>query len=77
MGEIRQIWNKAGIPWQAAEMGKVDEGGGGTVAVYLAKYNMEIVDAGCSLIGMHSPMEVASKIDVWNTYRAYRAFYNG
>jgi len=60
-----------------AELGKVDEGGGGTVAKYLAIYGMDIVDCGTPLLGMHSPYEVASKADVYETFRAYKAFYEG
>ncbi len=74
---LRRIWNQAGIVWQAGELGKVDEGGGGTVAKYLAELGMDVVDAGPPLLGMHSPFEVAHKADLYMTYRAYRAFYLG
>lgn len=74
VAEIRRILNREGISWQMAELGKVDEGGGGTVAKYLAFYGMDIIDCGTPLLGMHSPFEVASKADIYETFRAYRAF---
>ncbi len=74
MAWIRSILNRRSIPWQTGELGKVDEGGGGTVAKYLAEYGMEIVDMGPALLSMHAPFEVASKVDLYSTYLAYRAF---
>jgi aspartyl aminopeptidase len=74
VGEIRELFNRTGITWQMGELGKVDEGGGGTVAKYLALYGMDIIDCGTPVLGMHSPFEVASKGDVYETFRAYRAF---
>jgi len=55
----------------------VDEGGGGTIAKFLANYNMDVIDCGTPLLGMHSPFEIASKADIYETYRAYKAFYEG
>ncbi len=75
MGRIRSLFNKNKIPWQYAELGKVDEGGGGTVAKFLAMHNMEIVDCGPAVLSMHSPFEIASKIDIYDSYRAYTAFF--
>ncbi|MGA1820650.1 MAG: aminopeptidase, partial [Thermoplasmatota archaeon] len=75
LGEVRHLLNKNKIPWQYTELGKVDEGGGGTVAKFLAELNMDVVDAGPALISMHSPMEISSKADIWSTYNAYQAFY--
>jgi len=74
VGWIRSILNRNKIPWQTGELGKVDEGGGGTVAKYLAEYGMDIVDVGAPLLSMHSPFELSSKVDVYATYMAYRAF---
>ncbi|HBE73545.1 MAG TPA: aminopeptidase, partial [candidate division Zixibacteria bacterium] len=74
MGRVRLILNKAGVPWQAAELGKVDEGGGGTVAKFLARYGMDIVDCGPGLMSMHSPFEMVSVADLHATYLGYRAF---
>lgn len=71
---IRNLFNSNKIKWQPCELGKVDEGGGGTVAKYLANMNMDIVDAGPAVVGMHSPFEIVSKADVFETYRAYKIF---
>lgn len=75
LGWIRNMFNKNKVIWQTGELGKVDEGGGGTIAKYLASYGMEIVDCGTSLLGMHSPFEVSSKADVYMTYRGYETFF--
>lgn len=72
---IRRLFDDGGIPWQSGELGKVDQGGGGTVAQYLARYGMEVLDCGVALLGMHSPFEVASKADIYWTYRGYLAFF--
>lgn len=74
MGEIRGLFNKAGVIWQTAELGKVDEGGGGTIAQFLANYNMDVVDCGPAVLSMHSPYEVVSKADVYHSYLAYNVF---
>lgn len=74
MAEIRALFNNAGISWQSAELGKVDGGGGGTIALYMARYGMEVVDLGPGLLSMHSPWEVSSKIDVYLTYKGYKTF---
>jgi aspartyl aminopeptidase len=77
LGELRDIFNRDEIIWQTAELGKVDEGGGGTIAYILAEYGMEVVDCGVALLSMHAPWEIASKADIYETYRAYKAFlYN-
>ena len=72
---LRGILNKRGIPWQMAELGKVDAGGGGTVALYLAAYGMDVIDMGPALLGMHSPFELASKVDIYATHLAYQSFF--
>jgi aspartyl aminopeptidase len=74
VGEIRRIFNANNVAWQMTEIGKVDEGGGGTVAKYLAVYGMDIIDCGAPVLSMHSPFEVASKADIYEAYKAYRAF---
>lgn len=74
MAQVRSLLKKAGVIWQVAELGKVDEGGGGTIAQFLANYNMDVVDAGPAVLAMHSPYEVLGKIDVYNTYLAYLTF---
>jgi aspartyl aminopeptidase len=74
VGIIRRLFNQHNIVWQTGELGKVDEGGGGTVAKFLASYGMEIIDCGTSLLSMHSPFEISSKADAYMTYKAYKAF---
>lgn len=72
---IRSIWNKANITWQAAEMGAVDKGGGGTIAQFLANYNLDVLDCGPAVLSMHAPYEVISKADLFMTKEAYRTYY--
>ncbi|MFW6415185.1 MAG: aminopeptidase [Thermodesulfobacteriota bacterium] len=71
---FRNLLNNADIPWQMAELGKVDMGGGGTVAKFLAMYGMDIIDFGPSVLGMHSPFEITSTADLYATYLAYSEF---
>ncbi|MDZ7762366.1 MAG: aminopeptidase [Desulfovermiculus sp.] len=71
---LRGLLNSAGIPWQMAEIGKVDAGGGGTVAKHLAVYGLDIIDFGPSVLGMHSPFELTSVVDLYATILAYREF---
>jgi len=75
VAEIRRIFDANGVVWQTGELGKVDEGGGGTIAHYLARYGMQVIDCGTALLSMHAPMEVASKLDIYMTYKAYFYFY--
>ena len=72
---MRGLLNRAGVPWQAGELGKVDHGGGGTVALFLAAWGMNVVDCGPALLAMHSPFELSSTADIYSTYMCYRAFY--
>lgn len=74
VGEVTALFNEASIPWQMCELGKVDEGGGGTVAVFLAKLDMDVIDMGVPLLSMHSPFEVSSKLDTYACYEACLAF---
>jgi len=74
VGEIRRIFNAHNVAWQMTEIGRVDEGGGGTVAKYLAIYGMDIIDCGVPVLSMHSPFEITSKADIFEAYKAYRAF---
>ncbi len=74
LSQVRTIFNKAGVIWQVGELGKVDVGGGGTIALYLARYGMNVVDCGVGLFSMHAPLETAGKIDIYMAYRAYKAF---
>ena len=66
--------DEANVNWQNAELGKVDQGGGGTIAYILGNYNMNVIDAGIPVLNMHAPMEIVSKADVYEAYRAYLAF---
>ncbi len=74
LAKIRSIFNEAGVLWQVGELGKVDKGGGGTIAQFLANYSMDVLDAGPPIISMHSPYELVSKVDVYNSYLAYVVF---
>ncbi|MGI6488329.1 MAG: aminopeptidase [Syntrophomonadaceae bacterium] len=71
---VRRIFDDNRVPWQIGELGKVDEGGGGTVSQYLARYGMEVLDCGVALLGMHSPFEVTSKADLYAAYKGYHVF---
>jgi len=75
VGKIRHIFNKNKIVWQTGELGKIDQGGGGTVAKFLAKFGMNVLDCGPAILSMHSPFEVSSKADVYMAYLGYKAFY--
>ena len=74
MAEIRKVMDEGDINYQTAELGRVDQGGGGTIAYILGNYNMNVIDAGIAVLNMHSPMEVVSKADVYEAYLAYKAF---
>ena len=74
VGYVRRVFADNGVIWQTAELGKVDAGGGGTVAQYIANHNIETVDLGVPVISMHAPYEVVSKADVYSTYKAFCAF---
>ncbi len=75
MSQIRTLFNKANVAWQMCELGKVDGGGGGTIALYLARYGMDVVDCGVGLFSMHAPLEGSGKLDCYMAYKAYKAFY--
>ncbi|MEM4257875.1 MAG: aminopeptidase [Candidatus Thermoplasmatota archaeon] len=75
VAEIRNLLNTYKIPWQTGELGKVDKGGGGTVAKFFARLGMEVLDLGPAVLSMHSPYEITSKVDVYAAYLAYRAFF--
>ncbi|QXE17508.1 aminopeptidase [Clostridium sp. 001] len=74
IAEIRNIMDKNDVSWQTAELGKVDQGGGGTIAYILAEYNMQVIDCGIALHNMHAPWEVASKADIYEAVKGYVAF---
>lgn len=74
IAEIRKIMEKHDVTWQISELGKVDQGGGGTIAYILANYGMEVIDAGVALLNMHAPWEISSKADLYEAKKAYYAF---
>ena len=76
VAEIRQLFAREQVIWQTGELGKIDEGGGGTVAKFLAQYGMDIIDMGPPLLTMHSPFEISSKLDIFESYRAFKAFFS-
>lgn len=76
IGKLRKLFNENDVIWQPAELGKVDQGGGGTIAYIMANYNMDVVDLGVPVLSMHAPFEIISKTDLYMTYKAYKTFYN-
>ena len=74
---VRRICDEANVSWQTAELGKVDVGGGGTIAYICAKYGMNVIDAGLPVLSMHAPWELISKVDLWEEYKCYCAFLKG
>ncbi len=74
VAQVRAVMDSANIHYQTAELGRVDQGGGGTIAYILGNYNMDVIDAGIAVLNMHAPMEIVSKVDVYETYQAYKAF---
>jgi M18 family aminopeptidase len=75
MAKVIDIMDNAGVHWQIGELGAVDVGGGGTVAQFIAMLNIDVVDLGIPVLAMHAPYEVASKLDLYNGYKAFKAFY--
>ncbi len=75
MARVIKIMDDEGVFWQAGELGAVDVGGGGTIAKFVAGMNVDTVDLGVPILSMHAPFELASKLDVYNTYKAFKAFY--
>lgn len=75
MAKVIDIMDRAGVYWQIGELGAVDMGGGGTIAQFVAMLNIDVVDLGVPVLSMHAPFEITSKLDLYHTYRAFRAFY--
>ena len=75
MPQVLNIMDEAGVYWQTGELGAVDVGGGGTIALLVAHMDVDVVDLGVPILSMHAPFELASKLDVYNTYKAFCAFY--
>lgn len=76
VGKVRSLLDRNNVIWQTGELGKVDMGGGGTVAAYIANLNVDTIDVGVPVLSMHAPFETVSKIDVYMTFRAFEAFIN-
>lgn len=74
IAKLRKVMDDNNVAFQTAELGKVDQGGGGTIAYILANYNMEVIDCGVAVLNMHAPWEIASKVDIYEAYRGYCAF---
>ena len=74
MGNVRKMMDDNNVQWQVGALGKVDAGGGGTVAKFIAELNVDVVDVGVPVLSMHAPLEVVSKTDVYMTYRAFEEF---
>ena len=74
VAELRKLFDDNGVKFQIAELGKIDEGGGGTIAYILANKGMNVIDCGTPVLSMHSPYEVASKFDIYMSYKAYKTF---
>ena len=75
VAKLRRIFDNAGVVWQMAELGKVDQGGGGTIAKYMANRNIETIDAGVPVLSMHAPFEIVAKFDCYMTYKGVLAVY--
>jgi aspartyl aminopeptidase len=76
VGYLRRLFEKNGVVWQMCEMGKVDQGGGGTIAKYMANRNIDTIDAGVPVLSMHAPFEIVSKFDCYMTYKGVLAAYS-
>ena len=74
MAQLRKVFDENGVAYQTAELGKVDQGGGGTIAYIMANYGMDVIDSGVAVQNMHAPWEVASKVDIYEAYLGYCAF---
>ena len=76
VAKIRKLFDDAGVVWQIGELGKVDQGGGGTVAMFVANLNIDVIDIGVPVLSMHAPFEVVSKLDVYMAYKGFKAFFD-
>ena len=74
VAEVRKVMDDAGVAFQTAELGRVDIGGGGTIAYIPAKYDMDVIDSGVAVLSMHAPWEVTSKADIYEARKGYEAF---
>ena len=76
LGELRKVFDESCVSYQTSELGKVDQGGGGTIAYILANYNMLVIDSGVGVLNMHAPWEITSKADIFEAFKDYKAFLN-
>lgn len=76
VAKVTEVLDSENVYWQTSELGKVDQGGGGTIAMYVGNLNMDVIDCGVPVLSMHSPFEVTAKSDIYMAYKAYMAFYN-
>ena len=74
VGEVARIFDSNNVNWQLGELGKVDEGGGGTVAKYIANLGVQVIDVGVPVLSMHAPFEVVAKLDVYAAFKGFKAF---
>ena len=74
VAKVRRVMDEGGVHFQTAELGRVDVGGGGTIAYILALYGMSVIDCGVPVLSMHAPWEITSKADIYEAYRGYKAF---
>lgn len=74
MAEMRKVMDDADVSFQTAELGKVDAGGGGTIAYILGNLDMQVIDSGVAVLNMHAPWEIISKVDLYEAYKGYVAF---
>lgn len=74
IARLRRVMDEQNVSFQTAELGKVDVGGGGTIAYILAAYDMDVIDSGVAVLNMHAPWEIASKVDIYEAYKGYQAF---
>ena len=75
VGRVRRLFDENDVIWQTGELGKVDMGGGGTVAQYIANLNINVIDVGVPVLSMHAPFEVTSKIDIYMAFKAFSVFF--
>ena len=75
VSRIRDLLDSNDVIWQTGELGKVDGGGGGTVAQYIANLDMDVIDVGVPVLSMHAPFEIVSKIDTFMAYKAFKVFF--
>ena len=75
VAEVRKIFDDNEVLWQIGELGKVDQGGGGTVALDISRMNVDVIDVGVPVLSMHAPFEVVSKLDVYMAYKGFKAYF--